>query len=68
MHTSAKPQDGGRGVDLLLQHCAALEGSDESRPSPYERLSAALGDEFARMLINALAREPGVRVSRLWAA
>jgi hypothetical protein len=68
MHTSAKPQAGGRGTDLLLQHCAALGRSSESRPSPYQRLSAALGDELARMLINALTGEPGVRVSRLWVA
>lgn len=68
MHTSAKPQDGGRGVDLLLQHCAALQGSEESRTSAYDRLTAALGDDLTRLLLNALAGERGTRVSRLWAA
>lgn len=67
MH-AAKPQDGGRGVDLLLQHCAALERSEESRPTAYERLTAALGDDLARLLVSALAGERGARVSRLWAA
>jgi len=55
------PQYEGRGLDLLLLHCRAL---DYGRLNASERLAAKLGDDLARMLVFALcgcgrdAREP----------
>jgi hypothetical protein len=45
---------------LLLAHCASF---DDARPSAYARLEAELGDNFARMLVSALANPQGVRGS-----
>ena len=44
-----------RGLDLLLAHWRLLEEPVEAA-SPYERLSDALGEELARLLVGALAR------------
>jgi len=49
-----------RGTGLLLAHCAAL---GVERPSAFTRLEAALGDDFARMLVAALAGPQGRRGS-----
>jgi hypothetical protein len=46
------PQFEGRGLDLLLLHCRAL---DYERPNASERLAAMLGDDLARMLVFALS-------------
>jgi hypothetical protein len=45
---------GERGTDLLLRHCLALTDEVE-RPRAYERLQELVGDDFARMLVLALA-------------
>jgi hypothetical protein len=52
--------NGGRGSELLLQHCAAL--ADGDRPTAYRRLEQLVGVELARMLVVALA---GSRRERL---
>jgi hypothetical protein len=44
-----------RGAGLLLEHCAALDRFDESRPTALLRLERAVGGEFARLLVGALA-------------
>ena len=44
-----------RGLDLLLLHCAALSGIEDTRPSPLERLEAVVGDEFAHLLLHGAA-------------
>jgi hypothetical protein len=41
----------GRGLDLLLLHCRAL---DYDRPDAGQRLEQQLGTEFAHMLLFAL--------------
>jgi hypothetical protein len=48
-----------RGTGLLLAHCAFLG----ERPSAQMRLEAELGDEFARLLVAALATPQGRRGS-----
>jgi hypothetical protein len=44
---------GGRGSELLLEHCAAL--ADVDRPPAYRRLEQLVGGELARLLVVALA-------------
>jgi len=44
-----------RGATLLLEHCAALDRFDESRPTARFRLELAVGGKFAHMLVGALA-------------
>ena len=44
-----------RGAELLLLHCVALTGREETRPSALERLEAVLGDDLARLLVAGLA-------------
>jgi hypothetical protein len=61
MTDAAAPTTGGRGSDLLLQHCNALT-DDVERPPAYWRLEQLVGDELARMLVVALA---GPRRDRL---
>jgi hypothetical protein len=46
----------GRGVDLLLLHCRAL---DYDRPSAGERLEQRLGRELAELLVAALTSNAG---------
>ena len=43
-----------RGPELLLLHCAALSGVDETRPSAFERLQALVGEELAERLLEGL--------------
>jgi hypothetical protein len=50
-----------RGPDLLLVHCAALDGG--GRPSAFSRLEAAIGVELARRLVRALSDSQGRRGS-----
>jgi len=54
MNEGAAPISGGRGSELLLQHCTAVTGGVE-RPPAYWRLEQLVGDELARMLVVALA-------------
>ena len=61
MKDAAAPVTGERGTDLLLRHCAALDEWVE-RPPAYRRLEELVGDDFARMLVAALA---GPRRDRL---
>jgi hypothetical protein len=67
MDTTLRPRS-PRGVDLLLEHCAALVYSDENHPdearlSPFERVEAAVGWELAHRLLQALSGDH-VRVPR----
>jgi len=64
MDTILRPRP-SRGVELLLEHCAALafpeEGSlDEARDSPFERVEALVGWELAHRLQSALSGDHGV--------
>ena len=49
-----------RGAGLLLAHCTAV--ADDREPA-YARLEEALGGEFARLLVVALAGPQGRRGS-----
>ncbi len=49
------PRGRGRGAALLLEHCAALARLDDLRPSPLERLEAAVGGDLAHVLVRALS-------------
>jgi len=63
MH-AAQPHQHGRGTDRLLAHCAGLDEGQEARPSPLERLEAAVGGDLARLLVHALATRGGARPFR----
>jgi hypothetical protein len=45
------PQPSGRGLALLVQHCASL---DPDTPTARERLDAVLGSELAQKLVFGL--------------
>jgi hypothetical protein len=60
MNDRSLPQS-ERGVELLLEHCAALAGADEPRPSAFHRLEQALGGDLARMLVGALGKHHSAR-------
>ena len=64
MKDRSLPQ-GERGSELLLEHCAALTETVESRPPAFHRLEVALGGELARLLVGALARRRGERMATL---
>jgi hypothetical protein len=54
MHV-AQSERGGRGVELLLAHCASAGNMGDDHRSPArERLCDAVGDDLARLLVNAL--------------
>jgi len=59
----ASPPQGGRGTELLLEHCAALTRITPSRTRAVERLEHALGGELTRLLVVALARGRAPRVT-----
>ena len=44
----------GRGAVLLLEHCAALDQTDETRPRAFARLEEVVGGRLARLLVGAL--------------
>ena len=46
------------GPPRLIEHFGVLERLDDARPSAVDRLQRALGDEFARLLLRALAGQP----------
>jgi hypothetical protein len=52
--TAAEPQIRGRGAELLLDHCEALD-TEHRRPTGRERLERIVGDSLARLLIGALS-------------
>jgi hypothetical protein len=52
--TAAEPQIRGRGAELLLDHCEALD-TEHRRPTARERLERIVGDSLARLLIGALS-------------
>ena len=52
--TAAEPQIRGRGAELLLDHCEALD-TEHHRPTARERLERLVGDSLARLLIGALS-------------
>ena len=52
--TAAEPQVRGRGAELLLDHCEALD-TEHRRPTARERLEWIVGDSLARLLIGALS-------------
>ena len=49
-----------RGSLLLLEHCAAMNRFDASRPSARARLERAVGGKFAHMLVGALTGDHGM--------
>ena len=55
--TAAEPQIRGRGAELLLDHCEALD-TEHCRPTARERLERIVGDSLARLLIGALSNRP----------
>ena len=68
MNASAEPQDGGRGVNLLLHHIRAFDRIDEPRPPAHDRRVEALGEEFATFLVGALVGERPLRTADATAA
>ena len=54
MDAAAENRATGRGPDLLMAHCEALDGGRE-RPSISYRLERLLGPDLARLLLRALA-------------
>jgi hypothetical protein len=52
--TAAEPQIRGRGAELLLDHCEALD-NEHRRPTARERLEVLVGDSLAQLLLGALA-------------
>ena len=50
---------GGRGYELLLEHCAVLDLKADPRPPALLRLEQELGGELARLLVGALAARRG---------
>ena len=59
------PSDTGSGLDLLLLHLTALERLTEPRRPASERLADELGPDFARMLVDAITGERGIRARRV---
>jgi hypothetical protein len=50
---AAKPQT-SRGLALILEHVASLNGIERGRPTAVVRLRRALGDDLARLLLTGL--------------
>lgn len=50
---AGEPQIPGRGAELLLEHCAALD-AEPPRPTAHERLERLVGGYLARLLVGAL--------------
>jgi hypothetical protein len=59
MDTATPPTT--RGLALILEHCARLNGIDDGRPAAALRLRQAVGDELARLLVTALAGDHSSR-------
>jgi hypothetical protein len=52
--TAGMPQR-GRGLTLLLEHCARCSSEEHTRPAAVARLRQAIGEELARLLLRSLA-------------
>lgn len=52
--SAAEPQTRGRGAELLLDHCDALD-PEQLGPTAEERLVGLVGDSLAQLLVGALA-------------
>jgi len=65
MNDALAPINGGRGSDLLLEHCAALTRVGAVRQPAYHRLEQEVGGDLARLLVGALAgrRRQGARLA-----
>ena len=50
-----------RGLALILEHCARLNGIEHGPPTAVLRLHQAIGDELARLLLSALAGDHRAR-------
>jgi hypothetical protein len=50
---AAEPQT--RAMSLILEHCARMNSLENVQPTASLRLRAALGEELAKLLLNALA-------------
>ena len=61
----ATPHDDGRAVTRLLDDCARVARLGDVRPHARDRLEAALGGEFARWLLGALAGDHRLPVRTL---
>ena len=61
--TAVSPQT--RGLALILEHCARLNDEESVRPAPAARLRQAIGEELARLLLNALADDHRRRLLRV---
>jgi len=62
---AAEPQT--RATRLILEHCAILNGLEAVEPTASLRLRQAIGEELAKLLLNALAgdhRRVGLRAVR----
>jgi hypothetical protein len=59
----AAPHQTSRGLALIVEHCARLNGVEHARPTAVLRLNQAVGDELARLLLRALAGDHRVRPS-----
>ena len=51
--TAADPQP--RAMTLILEHCARMNSLETVQPAASLRLRQAIGDELAKLLLNALA-------------
>ena len=52
-----------RGLALILEHCARLNGIEQGRPTAVFRLHQAIGDELTRLLLSALVGDHRARPS-----
>ena len=57
----AAPLQTNRGLALLLEHCARLNGIEHGPPTAAIRLRQAIGDELARLLLSALVGDHRAR-------
>ncbi len=51
--TAADPQP--RAMTLILEHCARMNSLETVQPAASLRLRQAIGEELAKLLLNALA-------------
>jgi len=61
----AAPPPSGRGLSLILEHCARLNSIEHGRPTAVLRLRQAIGEDLARLLLTALAGDHRPRPSEL---
>jgi hypothetical protein len=65
MDAAWEPTTPTRGPARLLEHCAAMERLDQTRPSAHDRLQHVIGCELAGFLLRALAGDHGMRSREL---